>query len=172
MRVTPGPTVTGSVDVNDGLFETRFRKFKDGKGYWAGTENISPSAAGNVVQSRLRNPAASGKTLFVTRLMASASINTTMDLDAPEADAGASLGSAMVANNLKQGGAAAVGVASFKNNSVGTTLANPPFSFRINVTTIDLQLGFILPAGSQTELDFDDTATATVYTWTWEWYEE
>ncbi len=150
----------------------RLQKFVEGKGYEYGIQTISPSAAGNFVNVRLRNPTGSGKTAKVTRVWVVSNIAARFEYDVPEVDSGANLATLFAIDPKRQGQAAGVVVASHQNSTPGNGVGNPhPIGLAVNVP-VEVLLGQILPANSQLDMVFSNTAATTNYSFLVEWYEE
>ncbi len=172
MRVTTGPTVTGAVTLSDGLFDSRYQKYKDGKGYtWLETSR-APSLAGQFVEYRFRNPAASGKNAFITHLIATANVATLLDMGAITSPADAVLANAGQQAVHKTGQAASVMSTTFATNVAGPfTVSGDILPLQANVTE-RFFLGLILTANSSVTWAGRNTAVTTTYEFRLEWHEE
>ncbi len=172
MRVTTGPTVTGAVTVGDGIFGARFKKNQDGKGYRGDIQTVSPAVNGNFVGIRVRNPAASGKTVYVMVCVASSSAAVRFEIDGPVTPADAALALNAGIQPQKAGQAAGVATVTYANNLVGQVVAFPaPVSIVANDSKM-IELGNILPADSSMDFQFSGVLAANVYSFLIDWYEE
>lgn len=168
-RNSPGPA---PIIFQTSFFDARLEKFLDGKGFWAGVEGISPTVAGNIFNIRIRNPAASGKKVVVTRLLISASVNTAIDIDDIEADTVVNFTNARTEFPLNRGQTAAVAVVSDQADTPGSGVASP---LSVDILANDYReivIGKVLDQGDQLDFDADNTAIATIYKYILEWYEE
>lgn len=108
----------------------------------------------------------------MTRLLISASVNTSVDIDNIEADTVVNLGSLPTAFPMNRGQTAAVAVPSHQASTPGSGVANP---LSVDILANDFReivLGKVLDAGDQLDFDADNTAIATVYKYILEWFEE
>src|SRR5712692_7507871 len=106
------------ISLSDGLFDTRFNKFKIGEGYVYFKLTSAPALAGQFVQHRFRNPTGSGKTWFLTKAHVRSTIANFLGITNPVSPALAALGTAMTTATKKQGQAASVMSATFALNAV------------------------------------------------------
>src|SRR5712692_7507872 len=85
------------ISLSDGLFDTRFNKFKIGEGYVYFKLTSAPALAGQFVQHRFRNPTGSGKTWFLTKAHVRSTIANFLGITNPVSPALAALGTALSA---------------------------------------------------------------------------
>lgn len=108
----------------------------------------------------------------MTRLLISASVNTSIDIDNIEPDTVVNLASLPTAFPMNRGQTAAVAVPSHQANTAGSGVADP---LSVDILANDFReilLGKVLDAGDQLDFDADNTAIATVYKYILEWFEE
>ena len=152
--------------------DARLDKFANQQGWTGGFQSLSPNAATNFVIIRLRNPSASGKTLYVVGVYYSSTVAQRVDVDTPVTPARASFGGEQ-RNPHFPGQAAGVGNCSISNAQAANPVTNPNPSEQLGASNpVYRALDHVLNANSSIDLAFTNGVTTDKDTGFFEWYEE
>jgi hypothetical protein len=159
--------------ISTDSFDQRLDKAEGGTLYTAGVNQVSPSAANNLVRTKLSNPTGSGVTMRIVKLRLGTATANRIIQGPPVTPATADLTNSVAAVNKQQAGAAGKGKFSYDLTQTASSITTPIDQFRtLAGQTYEFLMGIILPANTEFFITSLDVATTDIMDIFLEWTEK